>query len=156
MQQTVQPPAAPSLSQSAGGALGATTYFVKLTYVTAQGETIPGPEANFAASANNVLVVQSPAAVTSPQGNVVTGYNVYVSNTAGGGSGAETKQAGPIAIGTAWTEPTSGLVGGAAMPTINNAVVPGALQPMGQPYPTKPLQGGNTNPGMQSNSGTGR
>lgn len=101
-------PAAPSLSSSAAGALGATTYFVTLTYQTPTGEASAGAEASLAVAANHVLVVTSPAA-----SGVATGYNVYVSTT----TGTETKQnASPIAIGTNWTEPTSGLVSGASPP----------------------------------------
>lgn len=105
------PLAAPALSQSAGGALTATTYYAKVTYVFANGtESGASPESNFAATANEVLNVASPPAAPG-----VTGYNVYVSNTAGGASGAETKQnVSPIAIGTPWVEPTSGLVVGTA------------------------------------------
>lgn len=148
-------PAAPSLGQTPAGALAATTYFVKLTWVSAAGESLAGAEANFAASINNVLVVTPPAAPAGAQGvPSVTGYNVYVSNTGGGGSGAETKQAGPIALGTAWTEPTSGLVGGAAPPTIGAGAVPGAVQVMGQPVAQLPLSGlGADNPGIQFNQG---
>ena len=142
-------PAAPTLSQTPAGALAATTYFVKLTWVTAAGESLAGAEAHFAASIKNVLVVTPPAAPLGAQGvPAVTGYNVYVSNTGGGGSGAETKQAGPIALGTAWTEPTSGLVGGAAVPSIGNASPAGAVQPIGQPYPQQPLQAGAGAPGI--------
>lgn len=110
-------PAQPVLSQSAAGTLAATTYFVKITYTNAQGETTVSPEANLAVSANNVLGVASPAAE-----NGATGWNVYVSTS----TGTETKQNGatPIAIGTNWTEPASGLVAGAAMPNSNTATVP--------------------------------
>jgi hypothetical protein len=108
------PSPAPSLSSSAGGALGATTYFVKTTYVNQYGETVASAESSLAVAANNVLVVTSPAAL----GNA-TGYNVYVSTT----TGTETKQNGgtPIAIGTNWTEPTTGLVAGSALPGTNTA-----------------------------------
>jgi uncharacterized protein (TIGR02217 family) len=103
-----------SLTQSAGGALGATTYYVKSTWVTNSGETAVSGETNLAVSANNVLTVAHPG---SPPAGAI-GWNVYVSNTGGGGSGAETRQNGgtPIAVGSGWTEPTSGLVVGAPMP----------------------------------------
>ncbi len=106
---TLGAPATPVLSSVAGGTLAATTYFVKITYVNPSGETAPSTEASLAVLANNLLVVTSPAANQN-----ATGYNVYVSTT----SNTETKQnATPIAIGTNWTEPTTGLVTGAAMPT---------------------------------------
>lgn len=111
-------PTSGALSQSAAGALGATTYYVKSTWVTNSGETAVSGETNLAVSANNVLTVAKPTG--SPPAGAI-GWNVYVSNTAGGGSGAETRQNGgtPIATGSNWTEPTSGLVAGAAMPAGN-------------------------------------
>lgn len=110
------PVAAPILSQAAGGALAATTYYVKITYVNLMGETIASIESSLAVLINSVLVVAAPPALGS-----AIGWNVYVSNTGGGGSGTETKQNGstPIAIGTAWNEPTSGLVAGSALPGAN-------------------------------------
>ena len=106
-------PAAPTLSQVAGGTIAATTYYVKTTYVDANGqETLASAESSLAVSLNNLLQVASPAAQTG-----ATGWNVYVSTS----TGTETRQNGstPIAIGTAWTEPTSGLVAGAAQPASN-------------------------------------
>lgn len=100
-------PAAPTLSQQAGGTLAATTYYVRLTYVTANGETLASSESSLAVSANNLLVVNSPAAISG-----ANRWNVYV----GTASGAETLQAANINIGTNWTEPTTGLVSGAAPP----------------------------------------
>jgi hypothetical protein len=101
------PLAAPTLTQSAGGSLAATTYYAKTTYVYANSQESGGsPENTLATSASEVLNVASP-----PQVPGAIGYNVYVSNTAGGGSGAETRQnASPIAIGTPWIEPTTGLI----------------------------------------------
>lgn len=109
----VTSPAAPVLSATAGGTIAATTYFVKITYVTAAGETLPSAEASLAVAVNNVLNVASPAAQTG-----VTGYNVYVSTA----TGTETKQnTSPIAIGTAWVEPTAGLITGVAVPAANTS-----------------------------------
>ncbi len=110
------PTVAPTLGSSAAGTLAATTYFVVYTYTDAQGQTVASPESSLAVAADNVLTVTSPAASTN-----ATGYNVYVGIT----SGAETLQTvTPIAIGTAWTEPTTGLIAGAALPTINSTAVP--------------------------------
>lgn len=107
-------PAAPALSSSAAGSLPATTYYVRITYMTAYGETPASPEANLAVAANHVLVVDSPSNLTG-----ATGWNVYVGTT----SGSETLQnSSPIAIATNWTEPTSGLVSGVAYPTQGYAV----------------------------------
>jgi hypothetical protein len=101
-------PAAPSLSAIAGGTLAATTYYVKTTLVSPSGETTPSSESARAVAANNVLSVAAPASA----GNA-TGWNVYAATA----SGAELRQnAAPIALGTAWTEPGSGLVSGTASP----------------------------------------
>lgn len=114
----VAPPAitASLLSQTVAGALAAATYFVKTTWVNAQGETLPSNEVSLAVLINNVLHVATPLLPPA----AATGWNVYVSTT----TGTETKQNGgtPIAIGTAWVEPTTGLVAGAALPGSNTAV----------------------------------
>lgn len=106
-----------ALTDTAGGALAATTYYVKTTWVSNSGETLASVETNRAVAINRQLNVAAPG--SAPAG--ATGWNVYVSNTAGGGAGAETKQNGgtPIALGVAWVEPTSGLVAGAALPGAN-------------------------------------
>lgn len=101
-------PAAPVLSSSAGGALAAATYYVKTTYVAGAGETLPSAESTLAVVADDVLNVASPVGSGG-----ATGYNVYVSTA----TGTETKQnAAPIAIGTPWVEPVTGLIAGAALP----------------------------------------
>ena len=103
-------PASPSLSSVAGGTLGATTYYVKTTYIINGVESFAAIESSQSVSADYLLKVASPVTVAG-----ATGWNVYISTSAG----AETKQnSSPIAIGTAWTEPTSGLVSGAAVPSI--------------------------------------
>lgn len=131
--QLSAPSSAPALNQVSAGALTATTYYVQVTYVNALGESLPSAEASKAVSANSVLTVSSPPSVAG-----ATGYNVYVSNTAGGGSGAETKQnSTPIAIGTQWQEPTSGLIGGSALPTANSTIRTAAV--------TWTAQGGTSN-----------
>jgi hypothetical protein len=108
---TAPPVAAPVLSKVAGGTLAATTYFVRATYVTASGETAASLESSLAVAANNLLQVASPPIDIL---SAAIGWNVYVSTSAG----AETLQNGgtPIAIGTAWTEPLSSAIVGAALP----------------------------------------
>jgi hypothetical protein len=104
------PPSLPQLSTTAAGTLAAATYFVRTTFVSAGGESLPSPEAVLAVPANNELVVASPTSV--PAG--VTGWNVYVSN---GPSGTEQRQnASPIAIGTNWTQ-SAVPSAGASLPT---------------------------------------
>lgn len=94
-------PTAPLLASVAGGALAAARYFVQITYVTAAGETAASTEVAFSVAANSLLQVPSPAGST-----LAAGWNVYVATA----SGKEIKQnSAPIAIGTSWTEPTTGL-----------------------------------------------
>jgi hypothetical protein len=101
-------PAAPTLSPVAGGSLGAEDYYVRVTYVFAGGEGPPSPEDSLEVPANHLLQVASPAAQAG-----ATGWNVYV----GLGTGEETKQNSvAVGIGTAWAEPTSGLVAGGEPP----------------------------------------
>jgi hypothetical protein len=111
-----------ALSATAGGALGAVTYFVRSTFVNATGETLGATETSLAVGANNVLNVAPPPA--PPSG--ATGWNVYVST----GAGTETKQNGgvPISLAAAWVEPTTGLVAGAALPGANTTGIPAAYK----------------------------
>ena len=107
------PLAAPTLTSTSGGSLAATSYYAKVTYVFANGtESAGSPEATLAVNANYELNVASPPAAPG-----VTGYNVYAGNTASGGSGSETKQnTTAVAIGTAWVEPSTGLITTGAAP----------------------------------------
>lgn len=102
------------LTQTSGGSLGAATYYVRSTWVTASGETTGASETSLAVSASNVLNVAAPG---SPPADA-TGWNVYVSTA----TGTETKQnSSPIGTATAWVEPTSGLISGTAIPTSNTS-----------------------------------
>jgi hypothetical protein len=105
-------PAAPSLMQSAGGSLGAATLYAKATYVDRTGETTASSETSLAVSTGHLLTVAAPS---SPPASAI-GWNVYV----GAASGGETRQnAAPLALGSAWTEPPSGLIAGTAPPAVN-------------------------------------
>ena len=103
------------MTATAGGALGLRNEFVRITYVTSSGESLPSttdPSFSEISIANGFLtVVHSPAAVPG-----ATGYNVYATM---GASGTETKQAGsPVAIGSTLTEPVGGWTNvGAPVPT---------------------------------------
>jgi hypothetical protein len=113
------PPTAPTLSAVVSGALAAATYYVRTTYITTTGETMPSGESSLAVAANSVLRVTSPAAQTG-----ATAYHVYAGTTAD----EETLQTGTgaITIGTDWTEPTSGLVVGRGLPLAEtNTDLPG-------------------------------
>jgi hypothetical protein len=106
---TTPAPAAPKLSSISGGTLDATTYYVKIAYVSATGATgETSVEESLAVIADDLLEVASPPSLLG-----ATGYNVYVSDAAG----AETLQnTTPVSIGTNWTEPTTGLVSGTVPP----------------------------------------
>ncbi|HEX7906754.1 MAG TPA: baseplate J/gp47 family protein [Paraburkholderia sp.] len=109
----VPAPVAPVLGQIAGGALAAQIYYVQTTYVTPAGETLPNAIVSLAVSANNVLTVASPALIAG-----VTGWNVYVGTTP---ANLQKQNSTLLGIGTGYTEPVSGLVAGAAPPTISTA-----------------------------------
>ena len=110
------PPAAPTLSSVSGGSLAATTYYAVVTYTNSFGQTLQSAESSLAVAAGNLLSVASPAASAG-----ATGYNVFVADV----SGEETLQnSTPIALGTAWTMPTTGLVSGSALPVLDNSWQP--------------------------------
>jgi hypothetical protein len=110
-----QPTSPPPLSQVAGGTLSGATYYVQVTYSTIGGETLPSNESTLAVASGQLLQIASP-----PVAPGAIGWNAYLSTSAG----SETRQnSTPIPIGTAWTEPVSGLVAGAAPPTPNPAVL---------------------------------
>jgi hypothetical protein len=117
----VNVPSATTLGQTAGGSNPETTYYVKYTYYTTDnnagrgtaGETKPSAEQSLTVSANNYLTVTSPPAATG-----LTGWNVYISDSAGN----EKKQnVTPIDIGTNWTQSTVLLTGTVAPPLTNTA-----------------------------------
>lgn len=117
--QPLSPPESPALSSSAGGTLLATTYYVLVNYVTATGETLPSVEASLAVAADYVLNIASPSPIAG-----AIGWNAFVSTS----SGTEQLQnSSPIAIGTAWIEPTTGLISGSAPPTENTSVTSGEI-----------------------------
>lgn len=121
-------PPTPTLSATAGGTLAATTYYVTVTYTAttaaSNDESAHSPEASLAVAANNLLVVNSPPAQSG-----AAGWNVYVASTSGGETLQNTT---PIAIGTNWTLPTSGLIGtGASHPANPVHRIPTNLGPIG-------------------------
>ena len=97
-------PAAPTLGQVAGGALGGRTRYVRVAYVKELVMFHISTESNFALSANNLLKVTSPAAVA--------GYDGWIP-LVGDTTNQERQQSGalptaPTAFGTDWTEPSGG------------------------------------------------
>lgn len=108
-----EPLVAPLFSVNYGsGSLAAATYYVRLTYWNASGETQPGPEANYTLTSTGTLTVTGP--VYQPSN--ASGYNVYMSLT----PGTETRQA-TITGFTSYSNSTS-LTSGAALPTSNSTV----------------------------------
>lgn len=129
-------PPAPATSAAPGGAISATTYYVRTTLVTPAGETPASSEVSQAAASNMLLTVSSPALAQN-----ATGWNVYVATTAGN----ETRQnAVPIPLGSAWTEPASGIVAGVATPLTSNSCAIshwGAASPGVLSFATAPASG---------------
>src|SRR5277367_4408922 len=70
--------------------LPATTFFVKTTFITKWGETLPSSESSLAVTYGNYLYVAAPVP-TAAQLPYVTGYNVYVGTV----TNTETLQTGP-------------------------------------------------------------
>ena len=106
-------PATPTTGTSASGTKAGRTYYVAVTYITANGESIPSEEATQVIAVNNVLTVTSPLSIVG-----ATGYNVY-HHTASGALKLQT--ASPLAIGATYTETTGSLNDGAVVPTANTA-----------------------------------
>lgn len=76
-------------------------YYVFVTYTSAYGETTASPQSFLGASPGHVIQVTSPPSVTG-----ATGWNVYI----GDGAGNEQLQnTSPIAIGTNYTSPDTGI-----------------------------------------------
>jgi hypothetical protein len=117
------PPAPPQTSYGTGGSVTSdTTYYVVITYVNPYGETTPSGEVTQFVPAGSLLTVISPTAAGAGA-DTATGYNVYVSTSTTGASGAETKQtATPQPIGVNWTENAGGLSAGTAVPATNTTV----------------------------------
>lgn len=110
----------PTVSAVAGGSLTLGTLYVKLTYVDNYGESTPSNEASIVLLPTQLLQVTSPATPSPAAGyiNAPLGYNVYVGST----SGSETLQnAVFIPFGINWTIPTTGLIAGTAMPTLDTS-----------------------------------
>lgn len=118
----------PTLSFTPGGTLPQTTYFVRVSGVSIGGDVGGGNggapsasnETSITVPANNVLVVTTASNVgSSTAGFSPNANNVYVSTTSGNYSTG--LQTAGITPGSVWTEPTTGLVAGAALPSTDNS-----------------------------------
>lgn len=101
----VAAPSAPTLLQAPaafGGLTGQGTYFVKVSYITPWGETLPSAESSLAVSDGNVLTVLAPAAEVT---GLASGYNVYIGKT----SGSEVLQTAPGYVPAHTVDSTPGI-----------------------------------------------
>ena len=129
-------PPAPSLSSVLGGALPATHYSVRESYLSPVGETLAGPASGLSVAANHLLIAQSPPPevgavsynlyLSKLAGNILAGVNALPVNAAAvngfsapGNIGFARQNASPIAIGTAWDEPPFGWIPGPPLPSSN-------------------------------------
>ena len=102
-------PFKPTTSTTTAGSKSSRTYYITITYVTANGESIASEQKTQAIGANDVLVVNSPVTLAG-----ATGWNVYHHTVSGS---LKLQNSSAIAIGTNYTETTGSLNDGAAPPT---------------------------------------
>ena len=117
-QNNFQPmPPSPLVTSIIGGALLARTYYVKVTYVDSTGlESLPSSETTQYIPAGELAQIAAPpiGILKTTRGISYGFYNVYASTTAGG----ETRQSlAPVDTTLPWTEPGTGLIAGANIPT---------------------------------------
>jgi hypothetical protein len=125
------PNSAPITNSVAGGTILATTYYAKATCIdNISGQTSPSAEVSKAVASDYLLTLVGPSSSTAPQG--CQGWLPYV----GGSSGSETLQVATghctlttntvvpaCVLGSTWTEPTTGVVTGAAPPSSSTAQI---------------------------------
>lgn len=102
-------PFKPTTSTTSSGSKNTRTYYITITYVTANGESIVSEEATQNIGANDVLIVNSPVSLSG-----ITGWNVYHHTVSGS---LKLQNTTPIAIGTSYNETTGALNDGASPPT---------------------------------------
>jgi hypothetical protein len=124
----IHPAVAPTLTDvvvgSAPGGVRYAAVVLRGNGGTSQPSPVAGP---ITVASGHGVKVTSPSAdaphssVPGERSNGATFYDVYAGTTAG----ALTKQnSSPVAIGTDWTEPSSGLASGAALPTADSTAFP--------------------------------
>jgi hypothetical protein len=109
------PTAAPSLSSHTAADVNLplnATYYVKTTYITAYGETVPSPESSLlVAPSNGILQVASPPGATG-----ATGWNVYIGASPGD---EQLQNTVGLALGSSFDIPQAGIyLSGIAPPTM--------------------------------------
>ena len=102
-------PFQPTTGTTTSGSKAARAYYVAVTYVTANGESVASEEKTQVISINDLLTVNSPVTLAG-----ATHWNVYHHTVSGS---LKLQNASPIAIGTNYTETTGALNDGAAPPT---------------------------------------
>lgn len=123
------PSTAPTLSSTSGGSLGVRTYYVAYAWVNDTGQTLSSTESILTLADGQLLSFTHPYSDTYGPPTGAKAVNIYV----GTSSGSKTLQAsvptawhqetqdvstntfGPVT----WTEPATGLVSGAALPSVN-------------------------------------
>ena len=120
-------PPQPTTGSSAGGAFGALTYHIQITYNTIYGESLPSTEKSQAVASLHLPTV-GPVASPSPP-TYATGWNVYAGLTAG----SETLQS-TLSFGNTWTMPTGGLIEGVVPPNVWGTSLQFSRQPRMVPY----------------------
>lgn len=109
-------PGGPVFTFSTGGALPARAYYITTAFIDSLGGiSLPSVEATIFVPAGQLVTINSPIleiagatgilSVLTATGVTINSWQVYASTV----SGTETLQSGPIAIGTNWTEPVTGL-----------------------------------------------
>ena len=106
-------PLNPATNFSSGGSKGSRTYYVTVTYKSANGETVASAEAEQAIGSSELLTVTSPVSLPG-----ATHYNVYHHTVSGD---TKLQNSSPITIGTDYTETSGDLIDGASPPTTNTA-----------------------------------
>ena len=100
--------------------MGARTYYVRYTWANDTGETLGSTQQSRAVSANNLLTTNVGFS-SIPSG--AKSMKIYVSTTSGSGWTLQTTISGILSMNSTnawlWTEPTTGLVAGAALPGTN-------------------------------------
>jgi hypothetical protein len=145
----VAAPSAPVLSyapypNSGIGLTGQGTYYVELTYITKNGETVASAESSLAVPDNNVLTIAAPG--IDPAGLAI-GYNVYIGKT----SGSETLVTGPAYVPAYVVDSTPGYhyTSQTALQVNKSYSLPWGYQPQG--FPAPPVSSTAGGPGVGIN-----
>lgn len=126
--KAITPLVAPTIADATVASAPGGTRYVAIVLRRGSDTSLPSPVAGpLTLAAGHGVKVTSPSAdapnvsVPGERSNGADGYDVYAGTTAT----ALTKQNGsPIALGTDWTEPSSGLAAGAALPTTDSTAFP--------------------------------